>query len=90
MDTPRRAGGQRVTSSPPMEMRPAVGRSSPAMVRSSVLLPQPEGPTNTMNSPWRTCIEMSLSTPRSPNDLCSRSISTSAIASSPACRNGCR
>ena len=79
MARPRSAGGHRVTSSSPMLTRPAVGRSRPAMLRSSVDLPHPDGPTNTMNSPWRTCIEMSLSTASSPNDLCRRSILTSAI-----------
>ena len=40
-----------VTSLPSMAISPDVGRSSPAMVRSSVDLPQPEGPTKTTNSP---------------------------------------
>ena len=31
--------------------RAVVMSSSPAMVRSSVLLPQPDGPTSTVNSP---------------------------------------
>src|SRR6185503_17553266 len=34
-----------------MWMLPAVGSSSPAISRSSVDLPQPEGPTKTTNSP---------------------------------------
>jgi hypothetical protein len=32
-------------------MRPSVITSSPAIIRSSVLLPQPLGPTKTTNSP---------------------------------------
>ena len=44
-------------------MSPALVASSPAIIRSSVDLPQPEGPTNTQNSPsatarstpWITC-----------------------------------
>jgi hypothetical protein len=36
---------------PSISITPEVGRSSPAMLRSSVDLPQPEGPTKTTNSP---------------------------------------
>ena len=40
-----------VTSRPPMQIRPAVGISSPATRRSTVLLPLPDGPTMTSSSP---------------------------------------
>jgi hypothetical protein len=40
-----------LTTRPPMAISPPVISSSPATMRSSVLLPQPEGPTMTMNSP---------------------------------------
>ena len=39
---------------PPMLMRPAEACSSPAMQRSVVVLPQPEGPSNTTISPAGT------------------------------------
>src|SRR5262245_4810773 len=39
------------TSSPPIEMVPPVGCSSPAMQRKVVVLPQPEGPSSTTISP---------------------------------------
>src|SRR3954451_2508246 len=39
------------TSSPPIEMVPPVGCASPAMHRSVVVLPQPEGPSSTTISP---------------------------------------
>src|SRR3954471_1627961 len=39
------------TSSPPIEMVPPVGCSRPAMHRSVVVLPQPEGPSSTTISP---------------------------------------
>src|ERR1700754_3254573 len=39
------------TSSPPIEIDPPVGCSSPAMQRSVVVLPQPEGPSTTTISP---------------------------------------
>src|ERR1700712_3346345 len=61
MATPRSAGGRSCTDSPPMRISPAVGASSPAIRRSSVDLPQPDGPTKTMNSPSA----MSRSSPRS-------------------------
>ena len=40
-----------VTSPPPMTNAARVGVSSPAISRSSVLLPHPDGPTSTRNSP---------------------------------------
>src|SRR6266705_2212255 len=39
------------TTRPSMEIVPALISSSPASMRSSVDLPQPDGPTSTMNSP---------------------------------------
>ena len=40
-----------VTSVSPIQIEPAVTSSSPAIERSSVVFPQPDGPTSTMNSP---------------------------------------
>ena len=51
MAMPRSAGATSLTSLPSMARSPAVMSSSPAIIRSSVDLPQPEGPTNTTNSP---------------------------------------
>src|SRR6478735_8330383 len=51
MASPRLAGGTSVTSSPSMRIWPEVRSSRPAIRRSSVDLPQPEGPTKTTNSP---------------------------------------
>ena len=47
----RSAGSSLLTTRPPMSISPPVISSSPATMRSSVLLPQPLGPTMTMNSP---------------------------------------
>src|SRR5215471_17064171 len=47
----RERGGSSVTSRSPIEIDPAVTSSRPAIIRSSVDLPQPEGPTRTRNSP---------------------------------------
>src|ERR1051326_300861 len=40
-----------LTQVSPMRMRPPEASSSPAIMRSEVVLPQPEGPSNTTNSP---------------------------------------
>src|SRR3569833_3324067 len=47
MDRPRFAGGTFVTSFPSIRILPDVVSSSPAINRSSVVLPQPVGPTKT-------------------------------------------
>ena len=60
----RARGSRSFTTRPPMAMVPAVIASRPATMRSSVDLPQPEGPTMTTNSPsamsietpWMTCV----------------------------------
>src|SRR5919201_1317546 len=44
-------GGRWVTTCPAMRISPAVGFSRPAIVRMSVVLPHPEGPSRTKNSP---------------------------------------
>src|SRR5215510_8103498 len=51
MLTGRRCGGTGTMSSPPRKMRPALGVSKPASIRSNVVLPQPDGPSSAKNSP---------------------------------------
>ncbi len=51
-----------VTSRSPMTIRPAVGVSSPAMQRSNVVLPHPDGPRRARISPATTPSETSWST----------------------------
>jgi hypothetical protein len=46
MESPRLAGGTLTTFLPSMTMAPPVTSSRPAIRRSSVVLPQPDGPTN--------------------------------------------
>ena len=62
----RSFGGTSFTTRSPIESVPALIDSSPAIMRSIVLLPQPDGPTSTTNSPSRdleihavtaTCVE---------------------------------
>src|SRR5690242_10732899 len=47
----RSRGAIRLTTRSPIEISPAVIDSSPASIRNAVVLPEPEGPTSTMNSP---------------------------------------
>src|SRR5258708_14672123 len=47
----RAFGGTLLTTRPPIFTSPPEISSRPATMRSSVLLPQPEGPTRTQNSP---------------------------------------
>jgi hypothetical protein len=47
----RSDGSMSLTIRPPMVMRPADAVSSPAMVRSRVDFPQPDGPTRTQKEP---------------------------------------
>ena len=53
------SSGGLVTGLPRRSTRPFVGRSSPATHLSSVVLPQPEGPTTQRNSPSSTMSETS-------------------------------
>ena len=54
MFTLRAYGGSRVTSTPASSTVPASGRSNPAIRRSSVVLPEPDGPSMVKNSPSAT------------------------------------
>jgi hypothetical protein len=49
--TSRSNGGAAVTSRPRRLTVPEVGRSNPAIIRSTVVLPEPEGPRSVTNSP---------------------------------------
>src|SRR5262245_23237465 len=82
MATSRSFGGTLLTIRSPMRISPPVMFSSPAIIRSSVDLPQPEGPTSTTNSPSR--IEMSTPwiTAVAPKAFRTSRIATEAIHSS--------
>src|SRR5262245_26172764 len=56
----RSMGANSLTTLPSMEMSPELIASSPAIILSVVVLPQPEGPTNTTNSLSRICRLTSL------------------------------
>ena len=60
MATSRSVAGSAVTSAPPIRICPAVAISSPAIMRSVVVLPQPEGPSSVTSRPASMNSEMSL------------------------------
>ena len=47
--TGRRSGGSGEMSLPSRRIRPSVGSSNPASIRSSVVFPQPDGPSSAKN-----------------------------------------
>src|SRR3954470_23445147 len=63
----RSFGSTSLTIRPPISMVPALGRSSPATILSSVDLPQPDGPTSTVNSPLSMSRSIPFSTSRRAN-----------------------
>ena len=69
MAMPRFTGGRSLTRAPSMRMSPEVVSSRPAIIRSSVDFPQPEGPTKTTNSPSSTSSETLLTTSMAPKLL---------------------
>src|ERR1041385_6713953 len=69
--TPRSRAGSSVTSLPCRITLPVYGISRPAMIRSIVVLPLPEAPSNTSTSPSPTSKLMFSSTLALPNFLLS-------------------
>ena len=55
----RLCGGSVSMRCSPNRMRPASSSQNPATMRSSVVLPQPDGPSSVKNSPSRTAIDTS-------------------------------
>ena len=53
----RARGSRSFTTVPPISITPLLIASSPATMRKSVDLPQPDGPTITTNSPSSTSME---------------------------------
>ena len=66
---PRFCAGTRVASSPWISTAPLSGTSSPAMIRSSVDLPEPDGPSSAVSDPSGISSETSSSATKSPNVL---------------------
>src|SRR5437667_193924 len=74
----RSRGSQSVTRASPMKMSPAVGVSRPAIMLSVVVLPQPDGPTSTTNSPSGTARSMASTARVEAKSLVSPSSRTAA------------
>src|SRR5262249_43759582 len=89
MAMPRARGGMSLTRCPPIRMSPEVCFSSPAMMRSKVVLPQPEGPSRTMNSPSRASRLTPLTAVTSSNCFLISLAATAAI-STPRSKNSGR
>ena len=66
MPKSRAAGGSRDTSRPAISIMPSSCGSRPAIARSSVVLPQPEGPRKQTNSPFVTSRSMFFSAVKRP------------------------
>src|SRR5215475_11061516 len=68
MPVSRLCGGSVSMRCSPRRMRPSSSSQNPATMRSSVVFPQPDGPSRVKNSPSPTAIETS-STARTPEKL---------------------
>ena len=76
-----RCGGRSVTSLVAEQDRPAVGRSKPATSRSTVVLPEPEGPSIEKNSPSAISRSRSSTARTSPKCLLSPTCGARAATS---------
>src|SRR5208282_6071528 len=81
MAMPRSRGVRLFTTPPPMRISPEVGVSRPAIIRSRVVFPEPEGPRRTRNSPSLVSRLMLFTAPSVPalKTLVRFLISTTAI-----------
>ena len=78
----RERGGRSFTTVSPIMISPSDIDSRPAIIRSSVDFPHPDGPTSTTNSPSRTSRSMPWITGARPKIFCTRRIAIPAIRSS--------
>ena len=78
MLTGRAWAGTPVMSWPSMKMRPALGVSKPASIRSSVVLPQPEPPSSAKSSPLPIASDTSSTAVKPPKRLLTASRRTKA------------
>src|ERR1700746_2183095 len=74
-------------STPASLIEPASGRSKPAIMRSVVVLPEPDGPSSVKNEPCSTRRSTSSTATTSPYTLRAPTTSTSATAVS-TCKRG--
>ena len=79
--TSRLYGGTPLTSRPPIRSSPSSGCSKPAIMRSEVVLPQPDGPSSDRNSPLWTRRLSAFTATSDPNRFVIARNSTSASPS---------
>ena len=75
----RSFGATSFTTRLPIAISPSVISSSPAIIRSSVDLPQPDGPTSTQNSPSSILMSTPCTTWVVPKDFLTRERVTDAM-----------
>ena len=78
MLTLRANGARLVTSLPSRYTFPEVGASKPAIIRSTVVFPEPDGPSIEKNSPSRISRSRSSTAVTAPNRLVTDSSRTAA------------
>src|ERR1700756_6019805 len=83
MGMSRSFGWTLLTTRSPLEIVPEVMFSSPASIRNSVDLPQPDGPTSTTNAPSSIGTVTPCRTSNPPNDFLTSRICTEDIQSLP-------
>ncbi|GCC48728.1 hypothetical protein chiPu_0032652, partial [Chiloscyllium punctatum] len=81
MPMPRRSGGAPTTERPPIRMSPSSGSNMPAIIRSSTVLPLPDGPNTATISPGSTASDNPSAGRATPNALLTALISRRAIGS---------
>src|SRR4029079_1413910 len=67
-------------------MRPPSGRSNPAIIRSSVVFPQPDGPSSVKNSPASTASVTLSTAAKSPKRRVTPSMESKAMVKAPLSR----
>lgn len=77
----RFSGGMLTMLMPSNRIWPESGRSNPAIMRNSVVLPQPEGPSRVKNSPFSIVMLTLFTAVKSPKRRVTSRISSNAIAS---------
>ena len=88
MLTGRSCGSTCAMSLPSSRMRPSSGVSKPASIRSSVVLPQPLGPSSAKNSPALMSSESRSTARKPPNFFTTASMRSSGMSGSSACGAG--
>src|SRR4030088_1874570 len=76
----RRWGSTWAISLPSSRIRPSSGISKPAIIRNSVVLPQPEGPSSAKNSPALMSSDSRSTALKRPNFLTTASIRSSGTS----------